>query len=627
MEDTEIISQCNDFLSKSCKRYSSTLKRAAEDLELYSGEFWTDKMKQDYRAAKSHQVFLSLNNWNVICNAIASPMSASPWHTELKKKDEDELKSIQESIDQVEARNDVKTSLLDAFRKAVLTGYGFVVISTDIDEFTGEPTIVLEAVKHPQSVALDPCINTVDGSDAEEGALVNFIGVRKAKRLYGDDVVPMQYPETQGLLNMVGLSQWTCPVDQVPIVSYYVKEDQGVHFYKICCNKVVQSTVLPIKYIPIVRISGNEIFEKEQVNYNGIVQQTMSLELGANIAYSTLIERCGRSVKAGYLINVDAIDGLESYYAKMGSDESAVVLWKGEHQPVPLEEHFQTGDLQATVTTCRTLLEDVVGVPLTGIPSGTPEKTATEILRQQVSKESNTASYYNNAFTACRTISKVFIEMLTGGYDLEFTLENGPSVITRQMKARQELTALATICPDELKPVIAKFFADTLEDDVGKELSRNIVANMPKDVMFISDDSIDPLAIHQLEQMKATVDATMMELDNALAQNKELQQQLDTAQMSLMDSREARIQDWNKFIVSEQDKMALESAKLEQAGAKDADKLQIDAAKVELEAERDIDKSQSDTNNFYLAMHRQAGEEQRANRESAREDAEAQFGR
>jgi hypothetical protein len=97
--------------------------------------------------------------------------------------------------------------------------------------------------------------------------------------------------------------------------------------------------------------------------------------------------------------------------------------------------------------------------------------------------------------------------------------------------------------------------------------------------------------------------------------------------MSLMDSREARIQDWNKFMVSEQDKMALEAAKLEQAGAKDAGKLQIDAAKVELEAERDIDKSQSDTNNFYLAMHRQAGDEQRAYRESAREDEEAQFGR
>lgn len=622
MENNEIISQCNEFLSKSCRRYSATLKRAAEDLELYSGEFWTDRMKADYRSTKGHSVFLSLNNWNVMSNAIASPLSASPWHTELKRKDEGELKALQEEIDLVEARNDVKTALLDAFRKAVLTGYGFVVISTDIDEFTGAPTLVLEAVKHPQSVALDPCINTVDGSDAEEGAIVNFMGIRKARRLYGDDVVPMNYPETQGLLNMVGLTQWNCPVDQVPVVSYYVKEDQGVHFYKICCNKVVQDQLLPIKYIPIIRLAGNEIFEKEQVNYNGLVQQTMSLELGANIAYSTLIERCGRSVKAGYLINVDAIDGLEKYYAKMGSDESAVVLWKGEHQPVPLEEHFQTGDLQATVTTCRTLMEDVVGVPLTGIPSGAPEKTATEILRQQVSKESNTASYYNNAFTACRTISKIFIEMLSGGFDAEFTLENGPSVITRQMKARQELTALSTICPDELKPVIAKFFADTLEDDVGKELSRNIVANMPRDVMFISDDSMDPLAIHQLEQMKATVDATMMELDNALAQNKELQQQLDTAQMSLMDSREARIQDWNKFIVSEQDKMALETAKLEQTGSKDAGKLQIDAAKVELEAERDMDKSRNDTNKFFLDMRRQAGDERR----QAAENVDDAFG-
>lgn len=605
-DSLDIINQCSDFLSRSSRRFAGTLKRATKDLRRYSGDFWDDDFKKLYRPGKK-RVNLSLNNWNVICNAIASPMSASPWHTELKNK-EDGFEDLQDAIDELEAKNDVKTALLDAFRKAVLTGYGFLVVSTDVDQFTGEPTVVLESVKHLQSVAMDPSICTVNGEDADEGAIVNYISLRKARRLYGDDVAPFDYPRSAAALALPtgDGSQWACPADQIAVVSYYVKENEGVHFYKICGDKVVQSEVLPIKYIPIVRIAGNEIYDKENINYSGIIQQTLNLELGANVAYSTLIERCGRSVKANYLIHVSALDGCERSYQNSDNDDACVVTWNGDKQPVPLVEQFQTGDLQSVITTTRTLMEDVVGVPLTGIPQGTPERTATEILRQQTSKESNTATYYQNAFAACNMLSRIFIELLNGGQDLRFTLENGPSVVTRQMKARQELTALSTICPDELKPIIAKFFADTLEDDVGKDLSRNIVANLPKDVQFIEDGETDPLAVHQLEQMKAIIEELQFQLDGQIQANGDLQKQLDTAEISMMENREQRILDWQKFAVAEQDRMALETAKLQQSGEVDGAQLQLDAQKLMVEAEKNQAKAQNDTDKVMLEAQKSA---------------------
>lgn len=597
-ETLDIINQCSDFLCRSSKRFADTLKRATKDLRRYSGEFWDADFKKLYRPGKK-RVNLALNNWNVICNAIASPMSASPWHTELKNK-EDGYEDLQDAIDQLEAENDVKSALLDAFRKAVLTGYGFLVVSTDVDSFTGEPKIVLESVKHLQSVALDPSIVTVNGEDAEEGAVVNYIGIRKARRLYGDDVAPFDYPRSAAALSLGDSEQWTCPSDQIAVVSYYVKKDEGVHFYKICGDKVVQEALLPIKYIPIVRIAGNEVYETDGINYSGIIQQTLNLELGANTAYSTLIERCGRSVKANYLIHISALDGCERSYQNADNDDSCVVTWNGDHEPVPLVEQFQTGDLQNVITTTRTLMEDVVGVPLTGIPQGTPERTATEILRQQTSKEANTASYYNNAFAACNLLSRIFIEMLNGGEDLRFTLENGPSVITRQMKARQELTALASVCPDELKPIIAKFFADTLEDDVGKDLSRNIVANLPKDVQFIEDSDVDPLAVHQLEQMKGIIEELQLQLDAQIQANGELQKQLDTAEISMMENREQRVLDWQKFMVAEQDKMALETAKLQQNGEVNGANLQLATEKLMVEAEKNQAQAQNETDRVML---------------------------
>lgn len=599
-ENKDIIEQCTAFLGKSSRRYSKPLSRAVNDLRRYSGDFWDEDMRKKYRRGKK-RTCLQLNNWNVMCNAIASPLSASPWHVELKNQNE--VKAVQDLIDQLEAKSDVKTALLDAFRKSVLTGYGFLVVSTDIDEYSGEPTVVVESVKHLQSVAMDPACVTVSGIDAEEGAVVNFISLKKAKRLYGDDVAPFDYPNAQPRLNLNGMDQWGCPEDQIAIVSYYVKEADGVHFYKICGNIVVQDAFLPIKYIPIIRIAGNEIYDLENIDYNGLVQQTLSLELGANIAYSTLIERCSRSVKANYLINVDAIDGLERNYAQASDDDSAAVLWKGEHQPVPLVEQFQTGDLQAVVTTTRTLMEDVIGIPLTGIPDGAPEKTATEILRQQTSKESNTAQYYNNAFSACNHMAKLFIELFNGGVDLRYSLENGPSVVTRQMKARQELTALSGICPEEMKGVLAVFFSKTLEDDVGEAFSKNMIANLPPSIQYIDDKSMmDPIAAHQMEQMKLTLDESMLQLNQAVQQNQELQKQLDAANLSLMENREQRVLDWNKFVVQEQDKMALETAKLQQSGQVDDAKIQLESAKLIQQAENDQIKEMRENDKMLFDM-------------------------
>ncbi len=601
-----IISQCNAFLVKSDSRYANTIKRAVNDLRRYSGDFWNKETVSQYKRNK--RTNLSLNNWNPMVNAIASPISNSPWHVELT---DNNMSDIQQSIDNIESDSDTKSAIIDAFRKAVLTGYGYLVATTIEDELTGEPKIIVESASHIDAIAVDPSCSTTECSDAEEGAVINYISLRKAKRLYGNDIVPIAYPDVECSIAFSQFDQWEIPEDSVAVISYFTKNEQGyVDLYKIVGDKVVQQIALPIKYIPILRIAGNEIFERNQINYNGIVQQTLSLELGANIAYSTMVDRVGRSAKANYMINVDAL--LPKNMAAVNEDDTVAVLWKGEHQPVPLTEQFATGDLQATIDTCRTLMEDTMGIPLTGIVDQ-KERTATEILRQEISKESNTANYYNNAFRAIRTLGKIMIELLNGGQDLKFTLENGPSVITRQMKQRQELTALATIMPDNMKPIIAKYFADTLKNDLGDELSRNIVANLPADVNFVTEGQ-DPAAVHMLEQMKMTMDMNMEEMGLLKQENEDLKKQLFQAQMSMMDGREQRELDWQKFVVSEQDKMMVESAKAENAAVKtenDANKATNDAVlkQQELaikEAEVAIDSQEKETdqvlNSYKLAI-------------------------
>ena len=592
MEELDIIEQCGSFLAKSDKRFSHTIDRAVNDMRRYSGNFWDTEYTKKYK--RKNRTNLSLNNWNPMANAICSPISNSPWHIELTNKQK-ELEIVQEAIDKIEADTDTKTALCDAFRKAVLTGYGFLVVTTVEDEYTGEPRILVESASHIDAIALDPNVTTPEASDAEEGAVINYMSLKKAKRLYGDDVVPLSYPDMECSIAFSRFSQWEVPEDSVAVISYFVKNDHNtVTYYKIVGDKVVETVDLPIRFIPIIRLCGNEIFEEDVINYNGIIQQTLTLELGANIAYSSLIERVGRSAKANIMANVDAIDGLEKNTAAMNQDDTVAILWKGEHQPVLLQEGFQTGDLQATISTCRTLMEDTLGIPLTGIVDQR-ERTATEILRQETSKESNTASYYNNAYKAMRLLGKIVIELLNNGSDLQFTLENGPSVITREMKARQELTAMATVMPEEMKPILAKYFADTLKNDLGDELSDNIVANLPPNIRFITANQ-DPAAVHIMNQMQAQLDESLAQLELSRQEAAELKRQLDAAQLSMMNQREQRVLDFNKFQISERDKMMLETAKLEQNGVKIDNDAMLKQQEVNIKAaESEVAKAQAET--------------------------------
>lgn len=558
-----IIEQIQEFLTKSDSRYSTPIQRAMMDLNRVTpGNFWNSKYWPRGTITKfkrNNRLNLDMNNWTPMVNAISSPISNSPWHVELTDKTNAE--EIQKLVDNFEADSETKETLISAFNNAVLTGYGYIVITTVADELTGEPKVILEAVDNLSTVALDPNCVTPDGSDAEEGAIINYISTKKAKRLYGEDVVPFTYPDTPCAINFnIGnFKQWNLPEDSVGVVTYYTKNQAGtVDYYKVVGDKVVEQLNLPIKYIPIIRLAGTKILEQDRINYNGIVQQSLSLVLGANMAYSSLIERSGRSTKANYMVHEDSV--IPESLAACNQDDSVAVMWKGEIPPVPITEAFETGDLQNIITVSRTLMEDTLGVPLTGIVDQR-ERTATEILRQEISKESNTAVYYNHAYKAMRTLGRIVIELMTGGQDLIFTLENGPSVITRQMKQRQELQALATIMPDSMKPIIAKYFADTLKNEVGEELGRNIVANLPPDVNFVADIE-DPVAIHQLNQMKAQMEQTMEELEKMKVQNDELRTQLTMSQVSMLDNREQRQLDWNKFTVAEQDKVALEMSKL-----------------------------------------------------------------
>jgi hypothetical protein len=572
--DEELIEKCRKFLAKSSQRYSSQVSKQVADLESFNGNFWTPEVRKTYLRTGKRKYCLHFSDWAVLANAIVSPYAKSPWHDELVDR-RGELGEIQEAINDLERDSDLKHEFKKALLRGVVSGAGYIVATTVLDEFTGEPKITAEFVTRQASVALDPMVEKVDASDAEEGAIVNYISVNKAKRLYGDDVVPYLYPQNPPKLSFTGINQWPNLQDCVQLVSYYYKNENGtVDYCKICGDRVVEKIELPIKYIPIIRFAGYEKYDSDFTKYAGIVDKTWSLQLGLNIAYSTLMERANRSIKANVIMSTAAGQNLDPYYEKKEDEDGSVIMYnQGADVPQVIKESFETGDLANVIETTRNLIADVIGVPLAGI-IGDSDKTATEFLIQNNSQESNVSIFFDNAYRACRTFGRIVIELLTGGMDIPFELENGPDVITNNLKHRQELSAIAGTLPQEMQPIVAVHMCDTIDSDFVDNVRADIIANLGANLKIVSDKPSDPVAIHELEQMKALLDSTMEQVEELKKDNDELNIQNMSLQLQLQNTKESRIVDLAKH----QDRLELDEEKLRLEADKQGVELQLDIA-------------------------------------------------
>ena len=586
-ETRQIIEECKEFLEDSSAYYSSFKERKKHDLSMYSDDFWSDDLKKSWNRGKRKNEII--NQWGVLASAISSPFSQSPWHIQLKNTKDELATSIQDAINAIEHDSDCKHAYQAAFRNCTLLGEGAIVWTTVPDAVTGKTKIVVENIRDIGSVAFDSNSTRTSCSDGCAACIVNFISVKKAKRLYGDDIVPMDFPRVKPALYSFG-KQWDSKPDKsLPIVTYYRIGDDGfVEYFKLCSDRIVDYQKLTCTVIPVLRYTGWEVYRDGKYDYTGIVDKTYSVQLGLNLGYSTLLERMGRSIKASAWIPCGALDGLEQYYTKMSESDGLVLLYNSAAgEPKQIHESYETSDLAATIATTQQLMSAIVGVPTEGIQGiNFSTKTATEVLQQQLNAESNVAELYSAAFEVQMACGRILIELLNGGTMMDFELENGPSVITQQMKRRQELTVLSTMCPENLKPILLKYYADTLSTDASDKLSADIVANLDPSLKLVSDKNLDPYAAHEIAQLNAVTEDAMATIEAKNAEIEDLKKQVEGLSLELYNKREERELNWQKFATHEANQVALDSQKLQLDAAKAHEQSVVDAAELRNEAQR-----------------------------------------
>ena len=158
---------------------------------------------------------------------------------------------------------------------------------------------------------------------------------------------------------------------------------------------------------------------------------------------------------------------------------------------------------------------------------------------------------------------------------------------------------MATLLPEPLKVILAKYYADTLSTDDAKALAKDIIANMDPTIKLVTNQDLDAYAIHEIKQMQMLANQAMDELESTKQENADLKRQIDSLFAELANKREDRQLDWNKALLDQQNKQAqlqLEAAKAEGKQNVDLQKLDLEGQRVAIEAQDRMEETIAENN-------------------------------
>ena len=244
-------------------------------------------------------------------------------------------------------------------------GIGYWRVITDyVSTDTFDQEIYIRRIKNPDTVYLDPDISEADGSDARFGFIFEDLS---------RDRFEAEYPDFKGDadLDVIGKGDSWSSKDSVRIAEYYRREQKAdklvafvdpmtqqqvivrksmmddtqkamyelvkdqpstnersvltdeVQWFKIAGNKIIDKRVWPGKYVPIVRVIGEETVIEGKMDRKGHTRALKDAQRMYNYWTSEGTAQVALQTQTPYIAAVEATEGLETYWEKSNLDDAA----------------------------------------------------------------------------------------------------------------------------------------------------------------------------------------------------------------------------------------------------------------------------------------------------------------
>ena len=589
----DVLNKFKKFAARSKSAFAEMYERIRSDRSYMSGEGQWTKEDDNFIAPTRNRVTV-----NVLANqvhSVANKYSSYPftWYT----GDETIDKEIDDFFSEDSNRFATEEALLDC----VSFGLGVLCLGTDATA-DGRNVPVIYAITDPERVMLDPDSTELDGSDAMEGALVDYRSKEWVRVHMGEEYLPNRKakPVFDGAFAQPGL---------IPIVTYYWIDTDGCHVATFVNdveveekdeNGEVVDSVLPFMRIPIFPVYGERSWtNSDKVIYRGLIAKGKTVQKIVNYSMCQLIERLQLSPKPLFRGYMESFKGYDSYYKKIGSGQNPIAPAQrlandGKTQlalPEVYNPNIQFADLQNITNGTMNMLSSITGVDSKGLADNESEITATAVMYTSQVFQNNIKHFFSHLRTSFKALGDT-VMVLMGYNGLKIDVAQGPEAYMQLQVARQELSSLMGVVEPMQKGAIVNAILRTHPDN-------EILAQLYAELNAAPQPTQNEIQLQQLvEQMKTAIDNKDQEI---LA----LTAQVEAYQRSDKSQDKSHVYELEKMKLEHQYGMEDEILKAQLNQGADAEKEAAEAERERMRTEADARKAALDIESKNISLETQ----------------------
>ena len=542
-----IVNKFRDFRDRSKRKFADNYDKMRKDRDFLNGETqWTTA---DGRHVSSKRNRMLLNVMGNSCNAVVNQYSLYGFSPYTGNPDDDRM------LDTLQKRGSNGVCDSEALKNSVSLGLGVMAMGTDKQ---GVPCVY--AINDFDRCILDPESQDLDGEDMVEGALIDYRGKRWVELNYGPEFVPGDREK-----NIV-----QCPRDLVPIITYFVLEEEGCHVYTLVNNQAIDGGLLPLDRIPIVPVYGERWFDNEgDLHWGGIVNKARAIQKLVNLSVTQLAERLSLSPKPQWMGTVEAFKGLDKYYKDAGTGNNPILPYNRKsadqketlEPPQRFDNTVQYQDLSGVIGNTLSIMGTVTGVDAHGLIDQNTMKTATEVSYAAEAYSTNIRHYMVHLQASMKALWSMVAKMV--GIEGQVSICQGPIEWMGLKQARAEIVQLMQVAEPNQKAALIDALVQTYPDN----------PTMAK--LYAALHAVQAPTPMEA-QMQQTVELMKQKIDQDTQTIQQLDQKCKEYEQLMRDQKAQRELEITKLQLEHQYDMENEILKAQLSGNVEADKAAIE---------------------------------------------------
>ena len=568
MNVEEAIKSFQDFESRATAKRETQINRIKEDRAVLAGDQWS---KDDKRLVGRGRVRRTVN---ITANAVNSTVNNYIGFPYAYMSGDGEIDGLMAAWLKTKSN---ERAVKEGLFGSVAFGLNYICIGTDtISDAMGSMEVpVVYTVPDVANVYYDPDSVELDGSDAQEAAIVELRSKNYVKNKYGEE-----YTTFTGLSPKVNVTS-NQNQNMMAIVTYYKVEDGECICYQLLGDKFLQEPVsLGVERVPVIPVYGEQTWENDEILYQGIVRKATPIQRLINLCFTQLGERMAMTPKPIFLTTPEAIEGYSDGYKNIMYNINPIALYNDKSadfsrdlpEPKKLDNRIEFSDLTGIIGSNLELMSSIVGVDSRGAFDNKTELTATEVLSSEKQYQTQIRHYFDNLRCSFKAMGELVLKLLGYG-DVNLDVTQGPDEYMQRQVARNELLTLAGIVPDQQKTAIV--------DGILLASGNNAIL---RDTYGRLHQVPAPTAME--DQMAQTIETMKAAIEERDAKMLEMQKELDFYEKSTVETDKNLQAQFAEMDLKHQQELETLAFKAQLDAGKDAEQAQSDAIKSQMELEK-----------------------------------------